>query len=236
MFLVNIFGTTLGVIISLINILIAAMSCFYICLLFLLTIKFLHKIQFLPYYKNSSKTITSLHFLPYVKLPKDRDFFKKTLIKHNKFFFSTVLPVIDLNDYDFEDVDITNCRFHKNSILPKDTEFFQKIKDKSLADCKLPSGDYSKYNFKGVCLTRCTFTKDSKLPLNYTFFTDLKNHNFIQVKLPNSFSKYCHLYDLSDVQLVLPRKISISKEQTAILFFKNQSRLPSFVKNKEIKV
>ena len=192
---------------------------FYIVVFFLILINFLFKIRFLPKHINKSKPITSLRFLPYVKLPKNRDFFKNNLLKSSKSIYPTVLPIIDLNNYDFEDVDISNCHFHKNTILPKDTEFFQKIKNKSLVDCTLPSGDYSKYNFKDVCLTRCSFTKDSKLPLNYTFFSDLKNHSFIQVKLPNSFNKYCHLYDLSNVELALPRKINISKEQIAIFFF-----------------
>lgn len=229
-FLNNIFGVS----IDCIKIFFIAIFYFYIGIFLLILIKFLLKIRVLPNYKN--KSITSLRFLPYVKLPKERDFFKNTLFKPSKSICPTVLPIIDLNDYDFEDVDISNCHFHKKTILPKDTEFFQKIKDKSLVDCKLPSGDYSKYNFKGVCLTRCTFTKDSKLPLNYTFFSDLKNRNCIQVKLPNSFNKYCHLYDLSNVELVLPRKINISKEQTAIFFLKNQSKLPSFIKNKGIRV
>lgn len=203
--------------------------CYFYAMMFcLILVHFLVKIRFLPKYSNKSKSIVSLRFFPYVKLPKDRDFFQNTLSNSNNSVYSTILPVIDLNDYDFEGVDISKCCFHKSTILPTDTEFFQKIKNKSLVDCTLPSGDYSQYNFKDVCLTRCTFTKDSKLPLNYTFFANLKNNSFIQVTLPNSFNKYCHLYDLSNTELVLPRKINISKEQTAIFFLKS-SQLPSFI-------
>lgn len=195
--------------------------------------EYFKSIRFLADYSNHSfKSITGLKFMKYSKLPKEKDFFKKHLHINNG-MFNTTLPRLDLNDYDFEDVHVSGCNFTKDTILPTDVDFFQKIKNKQLIDCKLPSGDYSSYNFKGVTLNRVEFPKDAILPQNTSFFRNLSNHYYVQVTLPDSFSKTCHLYDLSYTELCLPSKLSVSDIQKCIIMNKNNGRLYSFIKVKK---
>lgn len=194
-------------------------------------IMFICRFKLLKNYKNTNKLIEGNHFMSYVRLPKERDFFQKCL-KNNYSPFKTVLPIIDFNDYDFTDVSIENCVFHKDSVLPKDVDFFQKIKNKSLKDCTLPSGDYSCYNFNKVIIDNCKFTEDSILPLNYSFFKDLQHRGYLSVKLPQMFNANCHLYDLTNIELKLPRKINVSDSQMLTLFYRYNNELPEFIKQK----
>lgn len=195
--------------------------------------RYLKSIRLLADYSTHSfKSITGLKFMKYSKLPKERDFFKNHLHINNG-LFNTTLPKIDLNDYNFEDVHISSCNFTRDTILPKDVDFFQKIKNKQLIDCKLPSGDYSSYNFNGVTLNRVEFPKDAILPQNPSFFRLLDNRCFVQVTLPDSFNETCHLYDLSKTELCLPSKISVSNIQKCIIMNKNNGHLYSFIKIKK---
>lgn len=169
--------------------------------------------------------------MKYCKLPKDRDFFKRTLYDIDS-ILPTVLPKIDMNDYDFTDVSISNCIFSKKTILPKDPDFFQKIKNKDIYHCTLPEGDYSFYNFKGVHLNSVVFPKKSKIPLKHSFFRDLGNHHIARLTLPKSFKDTCHLYDYSKTTLYYWKEIKITEEQKNIIKLKNNGELYPFVKNK----
>lgn len=201
-----------------------------ICLCLILLFHYIKRFRILRNYTNHSfNSISGLKFMKYAKLPTERDFFKKYLNNYNT-VFQTQLPFLDMNDYDFTDVPISGCNFTANTILPKDPNFFQKIKNKQLIDCKLPSGDYSIYNFNGVTLNRVKFTKDSILPLDYNFFTSLSNSHFIQVSLPDSFSETCHLYDLSRTELCIPSKLNVSNIQKSIIYQKNNGVLYNFIK------
>lgn len=182
-------------------------------------------------YKDTKfRCITGLIFMKYCKLPKDRDFFKRTLYDTGS-ILPTVLPKIDMNDYDFTNVSISNCIFTKKTKLPKDPEFFQKIKDKDLYDCTLPNGDYSLYNFKGVNLNGVVFPKKSKIPLTHSFFSDLGNAYVVRLSPPKSFKKTCHLYDLSRVTLYTHRDIKITEEQKTFIRLKNNGELYPFIKD-----
>ena len=46
-----------------------------------------------------------------ITLPKDRNFFKKI---YKLYLGKTILPKIDLNDYDFEGVNVKYYNFHKD--------------------------------------------------------------------------------------------------------------------------
>lgn len=195
-----------------------------------LGIKYLFSCRIFKNYKHKEfKTINSLKFMPYSKLPSNRDFFKKTL-SDNSNILKTKLPTLDLNDYDFDGVSISNCDFTKNTVLPNDIDFFQKIKNKTVADTKLPSGDYRKYNFDGVYLNRVVFPKDAILPENYSFFKKLSNRHCVQIDVPSSFAENCHLYDLSNITLYLNRKIKVSDYQKSIILHKNNYKLYPFIK------
>ena len=205
-----------------------------IILTLLFLFKYLSKWRFKGDYSNYNfNSITGLKFRRSSKLPKDRCFFKKHLHINNG-LFRTKLPRINLNDYDFEKVHMSGCIFTKDTILPDDINFFQKIKNKQLIDCVLPSGNYSNFNFDGVTINRVKFPKDAILPRNPNFFRGLDN-KFVQVTLPASFKKECHLYDLSKTILWLPRKLKISDIQKTIIAMKNNGELYSFIESKKKK-
>lgn len=182
------------------------------------------------YRETKFRCITGLIFMKYCKLPNDRDFFKRTLYDTDS-ILPTVLPKIDMNDYDFTDVSISNCVFSKKTNLPKDPDFFQKVKNKELYNCTLPNGDYSFYNFKGVSLNSVVFPKKSKIPLTHSFFSDLGNAYVVRLSPPKSFKKTCHLYDLSRITLYTHRDIKITEEQKMFIRLKNNGELYPFIKD-----
>lgn len=193
-------------------------------------LKYISSYRILKNYRNKEfSTINSLKFMPYAKLPSNRDFFKKSLHINND-ILKTKLPNLNLNEYDFDGVSISNCHFTKNTVLPDDVDFFQKLDKKSVIDTILPSGDYRKYNFDGILLNRVVFPKDAILPEKYSFFKNLSNKKCIQIGVPDSFAEVCHLYDLSDTALYLNRKIKVSDYQKSIIFHKNK-KLYDFIKN-----
>lgn len=204
-----------------------------ILVILFICIEYIKSLRFKKDYSNTHFiNITGLRFMPYALLPKDKGFFKETL-HYNDDIFRTKLPTFNMNDYDFDDVPISSCIFTKNTILPKDKDFFQKIKNKSIVDCALPSGDYSKYDFTGVKLNRVIFTEDSIIPLKYSFFKELYYSSIIQAGLPKSFKDTCHLYDLSNVELHLDKKIDITDMQKAVILNRNKNLKLTFVKNKQ---
>lgn len=191
-----------------------------ICLLLIVSIivgPFIFSLRLKKSYPSHKLTdMRSLIFMPYCKLPLNKNLFKYN--KHS--LYLTCLPNIDMNNYDFTNVSLYGCRFSKNTILPRDSEFFQKIAQKDLTDVVLPEGDYSFYNFDGVNLSRTTFRKKSILPQQSTLFKNSKFSNCIQITLPESFGDYCHLYDLEDVRIYPLKKINISESQKYILYKK----------------
>ena len=205
-------------------------------LLIIICTEFIYYIFSFRFKNNYSKTnftrITGLKFKPYAVLPKNKNFFIETYSEKH-ILRKTKLPIIDMNDYDFTNVCIRNCDFTNDTILPNDTEFFQKIKNKSLINCILPVGDYSIYNFKGVELNDVVFPEDSTIPLQYGFFRNLKNYKNPRVKLPKSFKDTCHLYDFSKTKLHLYRKIEITDIQKTILINKYKNIDLSFVRKKK---
>lgn len=226
----------------LVNILNFISHCFFNFFKFLLTVMFysysilivfgifalINRFKISKVYKKTKKSINGLYFMPYVKLPKSKNFFINCLKKQNN-IFRTVLPIIDFNDYDFTNVCIENCVFHKDSILPEDIDFFQKIQFKSIRNCTLPNGDYSKYNFKNVAIDGCVFTEESILPLDYNFFKDLRHYGNLSVTLPKMFNDYCHLYNLSDVHLHLPKKINVRDSQALSFLCRSDNEPPNFI-------
>ena len=193
-------------------------------------LKYLFSLRLFNNYKDKDfKTISALKFMPYAKLPTNKDFFKKSLHTNND-IFKTKLPNFNLNDYDFNGVSISNCHFTKNTVLPDDVDFFQKVHNKTITDTIFPSGDYRKYNFDGVFLNRVVFPKDAILPENYSFFKKLSNSYCVQMGVPDSFIECCHLYDLSNINLCLNRKVKISDLQKTIILHKNNNKLYEFIK------
>ena len=193
--------------------------------------KYAFSLRLFKNYKDKDfKTISALKFMPYAKLPNNKDFFKESL-HVNQSIFRTKLPNLNLNDYDFNNVSISNCHFTKNTILPDDVDFFQKVHNKTITDTIFPSGDYRKYNFDGVFLNRVVFPKDAILPENYSFFKNLANSSCVKIGAPDSFAECCHLYDLSNITLYLDKKIKISDCQKSIIIHKNNNELYDFIQN-----
>lgn len=200
-----------------------------------LLIYFIRRLRLKINYRDTNfRCITGLIFMKYCKLPKDRDFFKRTLYDTGS-LIPTVLPKIDMNEYDFTDVSISNCVFSKNTTLPKDPDFFQKIKNKEICNCTLPNGDYSFYNFKGVYLYSVVFPKKSSIPLTHGFFSELANPCITRLSLPKSFNDNCHLYDFSKVTLYTYRDIKVSEEQKTLIRLKNNYELYPFIKDNSSK-
>ena len=90
------------------------------------------------YSSSSINILNGSIFMHHAILPKDRDFFKNTMIERFT-RESTKLPAFNMNDYDFTNVPINHCKFTKDTVLPEDTQFFQNIHNKSLYGCSLPA-------------------------------------------------------------------------------------------------
>lgn len=193
---------------------------FVILLFFMVISRTRLRFKYKEYKLNS---ISQLIFASYCKLPRNKYFFKN--LKDTYFPLSgTILPKLNIDDYDFTDVSISGCTFHKKTIISKDTDFFQKVSDKRLICCTLPVADYSLYNFNGVNIDGVDFRKNSILPEKYDFFTSIDNSDCISAILPKSFYENCHFYDLNKASMILmDRKITVN--QYFILYKKYGTKL-----------
>ena len=102
-----------------------------------------------------------------VKFPPNREYFQGI---YKKSLYLTKMPKQEYSDYNFKDIDISKCIFHKDSKLPSNTDFFQNIRDKSLEGTVLPSGSYCNYDFSNVLLRDFKITKYIDIPKNKVFF------------------------------------------------------------------
>lgn len=154
-------------------------------------------------------------FSPRYKLPKDRDIFQKS---ENNNCMHSKLPMLNMNDYNFENTFIAFVSFHKKTILPNDPNFFQKIRFKSLDGTTLPIGDYSKYNFEGISLRNVKFRDGSILPNDINLFQyGLINGYSLRLRLPQNCADTIHYYNFNGIDLNLIEKLKISSSQYYIL-------------------
>lgn len=154
-------------------------------------------------------------FSPKYKLPKDRDIFQKS---ENNNCMHSKLPMLNMNDYNFDNTFIAFVSFHKKTILPNDPNFFQKIRFKSLDGTTLPIGDYSKYNFEGISLRNAKFRDGSILPSDINLFQySLIDRYSLRLRLPQNCADTIHYYNFNGVELNLIEKLKISSSQYYIL-------------------
>lgn len=79
-------------------------------------------------------------------------------------FRHCILPAIDFTIYNksaYSRFRFSRCTFNKNTIFPKNENFFL---DCAITACQLPSYNYSKYLINHITFKDCTFTDDSTLP------------------------------------------------------------------------
>ena len=128
----------------------------------------------------------NINFCDFKNATKFSKNFFKECTSNEKAEFSS----LDFNDYDLEGANFAKVIFEGDCVLPRDRDFLQKIKDKSLELTKLPRGDYRKYHFNGVYLRGTSFTEDSVFSDNPDVFVSLKNKDIQDTVLPkgNYFS------------------------------------------------
>ena len=116
-------------------------------------------------------------------LPNDKYFFKR--IRRNG-YKKLLLPKFDINNYIFDEIDISKMVFHEDTVLPKDYKFFQKIKARNLDRCILPKGSYEKYDFEGVSAIKTDFGLAKSLPKDFFYtLTDRYNNSIASPILPS---------------------------------------------------
>lgn len=112
-----------------------------------------------------------------VDLGSNSNFFQ--LIKNQK-VENVILPPIDFNKFNIDNVEFLDCKFTGDTIFPND--FFQQIKQKKLVGCSLPPTDFSKTNMNDVSLMFTNFANESTFPVDINFF---KQFNILSsCKLP----------------------------------------------------
>lgn len=159
--------------------------------------------------------LTYKTFFPKYKLPKDKDIFQKS---ENNNCMHSKLPMLDMNDYNFNNTFIAFVSFHKKTILPNDPNFFQNIRFKSLDGTTLPVGDYSKYNFEGVSLRNARFRDGSILPSDVNLFQySLVERYLLKLRLPQNCADTIHYYNFKGINLHLIEKLKINSSQYYIL-------------------
>lgn len=139
------------------------------------------------------KNLEKVFFLYFKKIPNDKYFFKKV-----KCVGYVRLPKLDLNKYILDGINFSYVRFNKHTILPKDLNFMQRIKNKDLSFCIMPVGDYSKYNFNGVILFKTKFPEGCILPENRNFFIQLDDSSLMRdIDIPKNMIRNIHCYNLN---------------------------------------
>lgn len=175
-----------------------------------------HDIELAQYHldRYNKETISIIGCdLSLLKLPKDKNFFKKVYASS---IAGCIMPEMDYSDYNFENVNISYTFFPDHCILPKNTDLFLKIKEKSLKWTRLPIADYSKYSFKSVSVTNCKFPEGSVLPKN--FFNDIAYYNAQNTYIPSgNYKDYSFLNTILSgatfhPRALLPERIDLFEE------------------------
>ena len=115
-----------------------------------------------------------------VKIPKDRELFRKT--KGASIYDGTFINQ-DLSIYDFKDVNIKYCVFI-NCKFPKDSNWLQSICGKTIEGCRFFNCDLSNQSFKDMDISFCKFLGETKLPIDKNFFINLRNKLIKGVTFP----------------------------------------------------
>lgn len=109
--------------------------------------------------------------------------FKPT--KQNLLDFSDNISIKRISNIDIFTLDL------RDITLPNDSEFFQKIIEKSISNCLMPEMDYSNYNFNDILIKKTIFTENSILPITKNFFQEIRNKDISGTTLPKGdFSDY----------------------------------------------
>lgn len=154
-------------------------------------------------------------FTPKFKLPKDRDLFQKSV---GNSCSETILPELNMNEYNFLNTNIRGCYFQPNSVISDDYNFFQKVHNKNIQGVTLPIGDFSNFNFKGVNFNYIIFRDNSKIPTDPNFFQYYPYKNTtLRLRIPKECGKIIHYYNFNDLDFEFIEKIKVTTEQIAIL-------------------
>lgn len=124
---------------------------------------------------------------------------------------------------DINNIDVFSNKDLRNYTLSNDIDIFQKIKNKSLLNCKLPKGDYSNHNFEGVDIRGCIFTEDSILPKNIDIFQKIKHKSLWGTSLPEGdYSK--HIFNNVDLRYcIFTYNSKLPKSKRFLVKLKNKS-------------
>ena len=152
-------------------------------------------------------------------------------------------PAMDYSNFNFKTILLTGSIFPKDSILPKDKDFFRYINiSNAYGDkAKFPIGDYRNRNFKDVDFSLIEFHKEALLPEYEDFLLDInskfivgfsKNEDDINYfYMTDNMVKNIHNYNINNLVVNISDCGDIlTEEQISILNIKYKNQIGKNIK------